>query len=211
MVTAKQATEILADAERSMRELVGIAASAGDYELVIRLTEWARQLSAIARSAEHKPTGATIVLDSGNARVPEARSQRKVRPGKRIRRRSARGQKKGNFPRFVRRNDSLVKIGWSKTDRSEYEHRAPREVAMLLASAVRKRAENGNLVRAEDVMPVLDPRDGAEIPSYQAYLCLAWLKHEGLVVPQGRKGYTVPNTGALESTVEKKWATLPVD
>jgi hypothetical protein len=49
----------------------------------------------------------------------------------------------------------------------------------------------------------------AELPSYQAYLCLAWLVVAGVLEKHGRQGYTVNAAGDLDAVVESAWQQLP--
>ncbi len=48
-----------------------------------------------------------------------------------------------------------------------------------------------------------------EIPSYQVYLTLAWLRKEGLLERRGRSGYVVMDPQQLETTTADLWSTLP--
>ena len=50
---------------------------------------------------------------------------------------------------------------------------------------------------------------GDDVPSYQAYLCLAWLVAAGLVSRHGRQGYTVAAAGDVDAAVEAAWQALP--
>ena len=54
-------------------------------------------------------------------------------------------------------------------------------------------------------MPLHD-QSGAELPSYQAYLCLAWLVAAGLLERHGRQGYTIPNAQDLDRDLDAAWA-----
>ena len=58
----------------------------------------------------------------------------------------------------------------------------------------------------DELMP-FKMRDGEEIPSYQAYLALAWFRSLGVVESRGKDGYavTVPD---LQSRVEQAWNDL---
>src|SRR3990170_3751503 len=159
MDTAKQARQVLSVAEQKLRELVGVAAAAGDYASAEQLMAWARTVGELAQ----EPTS-TDVLTAAPASSPPPSAARRPR----------RTPAKGEYPRFVRRGDYLVKIGWSKTDRKEYEHKAPRRVIDALADAIARRSNKGKIFTAEDVFPLRDPQDGSDIPGYQAYVALAW-------------------------------------
>jgi len=119
------------------------------------------------------------------------------------RRRSAR-----DYPRYAKDGERLIKFAWSKKDRAEYEHRTPRQTVQLFLEAVRKKKGTGKIFKADEIFPIKDPATKQEIPSYQAYLALGWLCHEGLVTKKGRDGYVLK---ALASTdrIASLWDALP--
>jgi hypothetical protein len=50
---------------------------------------------------------------------------------------------------------------------------------------------------------------GAEVPSYQAYLVLAWLRKENMITQHGRQGYSLPSAVNLAASVKEQWERLP--
>lgn len=120
-----------------------------------------------------------------------------------------RAPRKGLYPKFYRDGDYLVKVAWSKKERGEYQHKAPRRVAELLAAAIEKRSGNGRQFTSEDIFPLKDAQDGGEVPSYQAYAALAWFRQSGLVQPHGRRGYTVKKNGRPLELLTAAWQNLP--
>lgn len=126
---------------------------------------------------------------------------------KRKKRRKRRSRKKAGYPRFYRQGDDLVKVGYSKK-KGEYRHRVPNETLDLVIAAIDGVAKEGLLFTAEDFMPVEDKEHGGDVPSYQAYQCLAWLKHEGLVEAQGRQGYILNVSGPLDKAGRICWNGL---
>ena len=113
------------------------------------------------------------------------------------------------YPKFLRLKDELVKIGWSKREKKEYQHKAPRRVVDCLVDRLLSLGGNGNLFTTEDLLPLHDPTDGADVPSYQLYVCLAWLRHENLVHQQGRQGYRLADASALRHALATCWEHLP--
>jgi hypothetical protein len=59
----------------------------------------------------------------------------------------------------------------------------------------------------DKLLPIKDG-DGGEVPGYQAYLCLAWLRATGLVQQHGRQGYTISKKTDLAAAVEGAWEKL---
>ncbi|HNQ24913.1 MAG TPA: hypothetical protein PKK06_17685 [Phycisphaerae bacterium] len=230
MDIAKQAEGIVADAERRLQELVGAAAATRDYGLAMRLTRWAQALSAIARNGGESPAGnasaALLGLSGADSKPPlppvaevqqgTSGASRSRGPGQPARRRTAatrgresrRAPAKGEYPKFFRQGDFLVKIGWSKKAHSEYEHKAPRRVIELLAEAIGRKGGHGKLFTSEDVLPLRDPPDGGEVPGYQGYVALAWFKAAGFIKQNGRRGYTAQTTSRLPESVASRWERL---
>jgi hypothetical protein len=202
MRTAERAREVVLSAEKRLRDLVGVAASEGDYDLAQSVAGWAKLLGEIVADS---PIGArnSSVGASAIPSKPDADQARRPSPNRPSRRPS-----KKDYPRFFRSGDQLVKIGWSKKDRREYAHRAPRSVVDALATAVGQHGSNGKLFTSEDVLPLNDPGSGEEAPSYQVYVGLAWLKQEGLIDQQGRSGYRSKARGRLADAISNAWEKL---
>ena len=102
-----------------------------------------------------------------------------------------------------------MKVGWSKKKGREYEHRAPRDLAMRVASHLLMRTTADELFTTEDILPVIDPNSGHEIPAYQVYLVLGWLRASELIERHGRDGYRHPARELSEDELERIWDSLP--
>lgn len=186
MSTAK-AIKILAKCEGELRALVSTSASNGDYDAVLRITSWAKQISAFS-------SGGAIAAAE---RRPANTGQRKL-------------ANRADYPRFARRGDQLVKIGWSKREKREYEHKAPRQAAMLLAKTAADVGRDGRIFQVNALLPLLDG-DGSEIPDYQIYVVVAWWRSAGLLDQHGRQGYSIPEASRLSQAVESAWGRLAED
>lgn len=181
---------IIVRAEKALRKLLAETAANGEYDAVETLTEWARALSGC--SGAKQPTKTRMPDSISAPGVTKAQTQRKDTRG---------------YPQFYRHSNFLVKIGWSKASKSEYEHRAPITVARQLAAALVRAARTSPLIPMESVLPVTDA-DGEEVPSYQSYVCLAWFKSLGLVRQHGRKGYSLEPGRELSQRVDDAWENL---
>jgi hypothetical protein len=195
-----QRTEsLLAETERTLVGLANEAGAARDYDQAASLIELARKIKQLGeqfRGAASKVADAPNPLDelmkldsAGEIKVP-IRSHNKL----------------GQYPKFVREGDSLVKIGWSKSQRAEYEHKSPKRLLAVLRDSLT--SANGKRIMMHRVLPLKDPVTGSAFPDYQSYLCLAWLKSAGLVIQHGRQGYSLPKGIELEKSVEALWANL---
>lgn len=95
------------------------------------------------------------------------------------------------YPRFYRdRDDMLVKVGYSKSNRREYEHRAPKDVLDTVA-AVALELGSGERLFTSEALLAHKASGLAEVPPYQSYLCLAFLLHHGLLLRVGRSRYAL--------------------
>ena len=212
MGSLEKGRELLRQAERGMRDLMAEAASEGEYDAVMTLTGWASGLSQLA-AAEGVALGAATPRDATDPSKLEGREvvsqTQKAKSTASRRKKSTKTKVPSGYPKFFRRGDDLVKVGWSKRSKEEYQHTAPRHVVALVTKALATEAEKGELVSAHDLTPLHNPADEAEVPGYQVYLCLAWLRQNGLIQQKGRQGYTVPSPEHFQGRVEEKWRELP--
>jgi hypothetical protein len=216
MGTLIQAAGILRNAERGLRELIAAAAARGEYDDLPRLAEWAKQLSALlnrqqtlAGSRESTAPGISANSDEdmmvqGKQGLAATRGGR-INPG--AKGTAGRKTKKSEYPKFFREGDVLVKVGWSKGERKTYEHKAPRRVLDTLVQTLVRVGKGGQRFVMDGLLPLKDRTDNSDIPDYQAYLTLAWLRDAGLLVQHGRQGYSLPPDSNLAQEVEHLWAT----
>jgi hypothetical protein len=194
-----EALQILQQTEAELQKLIQKALTEGRYAdvaAIARLADHIAQLASQDESADYD--------DMSDGSSPEDGDE-SPRPGTKLSKRAIRRA----FPRFEREGDRLVKIAWSKRGREEYEHKAPREIVDLLIDYIKGRKGVGARFVAPDIFPMKDPKTKREIPSYQAYLALAWLCHEGVVVKHGRNGYSLKPTAAISEHVTQLWEALP--
>jgi len=201
MAIESRAATILHDTEAKLRELAAEAASAGDYAGIIKVAAWAKAVSDLVKSsgpeARAKPTTAQRVART-DAKLPGA-----------PRRTTSRTTHRKEYPRFFRRGEQLIRVAWSKRDKKEYQHKAPYSALKALAMALAEAGKEGRVFSTDEVLPIREPADGSEIPNYQSYVCIAWLKQTGLIDQHGRQGYSVPRLAEFKDAVESIWRTLP--
>ena len=242
MDTLCRAAAAIRRAEDELRGLLTEAAEAAQYEEVLVLGEWARQLRGLLSGpvTDHSNSGndmtspiteadgagggaptivpkrvgeaeAAAIVRTGNGRSPASATKRTQ-----LKQRRKGGAKTSSrtipqataYPRFLRDGNHLIKIGWSKKEKAQYEHKAPKAVLHLLLASLIAAGREGHRFTTDDVLPLREASDGAEVPSYQAYLCLAWLRSEGLIEQHGRQGYSLPNPDLLTASLEKCWERL---
>lgn len=101
-----------------------------------------------------------------------------------------------------------MKIGWSKRDERVYEHRAPREIVFLVSAAISMKVKPKGVFTMDQVLPVND-NAGNEVPSYQAYLALAWLRSIELVQRRGKEGYALTDGPLDVPKLQHLWNSIP--
>jgi hypothetical protein len=202
-----EAMDLLEGCERGLRKLVADAAGEGDYVAVEKINDLAKAISALASEGRSiaessiTPTSRTTYAASNGGQTGASTAARpagrKTRPPV------------DEYPKFFRRGDELVKVGWSKSDRREYNHRAPRSTVEAAAAAVRQVGSKGKMFNGDALLPLKDPTTGSVVPDYQAYVALAWLRHLGLVEQHGRRsGYSIVPDKQIESAITSEWAEL---
>jgi hypothetical protein len=154
-----------------------------------------------------KEVRAMAAAASAGVGAPVAAKDRTRRP------KSAKVSKPGRgpsveYPRFLRQDNQLVRIAWSKREKKEYRHKAPYTVLQALIKVMSELGKDGRVFATDDFLPIHDS-DGNEVPSYQAYVGIALLKHTSLLDQHGRQGYSIPRLGEFADTVEALWQKLP--
>ena len=193
----KKALAALRNCEIELRVALTAAAQQGDYNAVAQLTAWAQGGAGLAAEAGQLEDGA---LDGDTPTTPP------LAPATKPVSRSARTNKM-TYPRFARTEEVLVKIGWSKKAKSEYEHKAPVALAHQLTSAATKVGARGKVFSIEDLSSALA---GADVsPTYQHYVVVAWWRDAGLIDQHGRKGYSIPKIGAFVANAAQRLDALP--
>jgi hypothetical protein len=200
MDIGRQASEIISDAERRIQELVRHALQQRDYEAVQRLSAIARSIAEVG--AVEVPDAAPLMQTT--QRVPAQRSP-KVSPTV--------ATTGSHLPRFFKDGSeaNLVKLGYSKSDRRTYEHRSPRDVLDRLVGLIVEIGTQGRRFTTDQILPAAETRL-ADVPSYQVYLCLAFLVQRGIVRKIGRLGYVIDESveNDVATAVHSAWEALPV-
>lgn len=198
MNIVQRTEDLLGDTERTLVGLANEAGAARDYDQAASLIDLASKIkqlgeqfrSTASKAAAPNPLDASVELGT----AAEIKVPIKTR------------NKLGQYPKFVREGDNLIKIGWSKSQRAEYEHKSPKRLLAVLCDSLA--SANAKQIMMDKVLPLKDPVNGSPFPDYQSYLCLAWLRSAGLVIQHGRQGYSLPKGIELEKSVETLWANL---
>ena len=192
--------ETLADAEKRLLSLLAEAASQGDYDGIDFARESASTLNQLRTDLANRH--ARRVVDAVESPVPEraGASPRSRKDKGRIRGRGAAGQ----YPHFAVLEGSLVKTGWSKRDKAAYQQRVS-NVAFrdVVAALARFAIEQAGSVPTDRILDAITQTSEKPLPSYQAYIVLAFLKAEGAVRQVTRGAYAIPSD--VESLASTAW------
>jgi hypothetical protein len=193
---------IVEDAEARFRKILADSASDGHFSHIMQLAGWAQSLAQLRSEILRFDTSMTTAARQGKpetsetSSVPPSKSSRKANPI-------------ADYPKFVRNGESLIKVGWSKSQRDQYEQKAPFSALSDLVRAITAAAVRKNRFVMDAILPLKGSPDGTDIPNYQVYLCLAWLRKEGLVLQHGRKGYSVKSKADISALSRELFASLP--
>lgn len=216
----RKAADILKRCEQELQEILREAAATGDYEPLLRVAEWTRKVAVLASDAECTALTAGVSDNTRAAAIgsTDSKSRKRnistVRTTTSLAKSSTRNlqkktiRDKAAYPKFVKRRDHLIKVAWSRKEKKEYQHKVPHSTVLLFVDAIAEAGKDGRVVQMSDLLPIREP-DGSEIPSYQSYLVLAWLRSAGLVDQHGRQGYSIRCSDTLQSAVKPGWNTLP--
>ena len=216
MNIAEEANDICARAESALRVLMQKAIETGEYRHLPNLARMAEQLNALGERmtqpiAEPTPVNMPVEKASKKSKAQKRRSGKNHSRdiGKQQGKKPALQPSGHGYPKFQREDDWIIKIGWSKNLKSEYQHRAPKKVVDALVKSVLNAGANEKVFSVDELMPIADPEDGTAIPGYQVYIALAWLRTEGLLQQHGREGYSLFAPINMVETVEKRWSAIP--
>lgn len=185
---------------RELTTLTEAALADGDFDSVLRVTEVLKRVSALLDSWSASQPRAEVFCGSSEPEAVHTMSSADARLATKPRPKS-----KQPYPRFRRDGSYLVKTGWSKKSREEYEHRAPSDVVLTVADRIDEMTAKGGTVAADYVAAALSQDGVTEVPSYQLYVALAWMRVEHLLNRIGRTGYASVFPGELAARARRRW------
>ncbi|XAL98690.1 hypothetical protein OT109_14010 [Phycisphaeraceae bacterium D3-23] len=201
-------SDALSRCEADLQRVAAEAMASGDYATARAGLELAEgiadqraraglEASAIAQTLPAPSPGKPAKPAAGSKpRKTQAKTARSTSGGK-------------AYPKFAREDDKLIKIGWSKRTRTEYQHKAPRSAVDTFIAHLRKHTKADRIFKIDDLLPVPDPSNEGDLPAYQVYLVLAWLRDLGTVDKHGRDGYSAKPTALTEKSLAQAWKQLP--
>lgn len=175
--------------ETSVRELISTAAQEGDYEGVERATDIAVHLRNLKQ--QKNGTGNTNTIASEPNSKPKSQS-------------SAKSRKKTDYPYFQVKQDTLIRFGWSKKEKREYSHKIPKSAFDSVVAAISKIKMSGKGPHTADaIIELTNKITDEQVPSYQAYVVIGFLKEKGLIEQIGREGYVIVSN--FDGLIAQSW------
>lgn len=197
MNNVDQALEAASDAETQVKALIAEAAMAGDYGTLDRLVVAAKAIGEALKALGDDSISPTAPTSESTMSVAKSSAEvEKRKPRK----------KRKQYPKFVRSGNDLVKIGWSKKEKKEYQHKSPRSVLNALSGVLASGPADGTTT---EQLLATTATDGRQIPSYQIYLCIAWLRHSGVIESIGRKSYRIVIADYSTNVLDCLFSELP--
>lgn len=179
--TQQRIERALEQAEVEIRNVGADAFRAGDDKLVGQAQEIVGALKALRSNLNGRVVASS---DAPSPKVKQSRGRLKKRRSTKV--------AKSEYPKYQVRNGSLVRIGWSKKQKTEYEHKAPKETFDVTISAMAELAKTGkDPIPAERIIDRVNTL-AAGTPSYQVYVVIGLLREQGCVEQVGRDGYVIP-------------------
>lgn len=176
----KSILEILSGAEEALLEIVGQAATLGDYSGIDLARGTAGEIKRISTriSSEISKLG-NVTTDIEGSKPHQKKPDSFA--------------KQSRYPRFEINETILTKVGWSRNQKKEYIHRINRdvfdEVVLALSTA---EVDKGSPVQTKLIQKVLKNK-GSVTPSYQVYSVLGFLRSRGTIRLSARGSYIVPS------------------
>ncbi len=204
-----RAEALLGTAEAGIRKLIQQCLEQNRYAMVAVLAELADGVASVRRRTAADVDNGDSLRGTGRAWPQLGAAPRPATPEAQSGARGKlRSQLASTYPRFEREGDRLVKIGWSKKDDREYEHKAPRSAVVAVCGALAKRGKRAPTITMNALLPVADAEE-QEVPSYQVYLVVAWLRQLGVVERTGKDGYAVNAAQLAPEIIDATWSSLP--
>lgn len=210
----QEARQVITEAEQKLRKLIEEGLEDHRYDEVAVIARLAEEITLLLKnrsSITTKPhiTGGSSIKQNAINRLQTTATPSRSSAKPKSSRNSKAGSNSRKYPRFERDHDRLIKIGWSKKTKKEYEHRAPKEIVIAFVQHIVSNVGVGELFEVEQILPIHDST-GTDVPAYQVYLSLAWLRDASVINKKGRDGYVLMTSDLNESAFSALWTALPV-
>ncbi|MBA7670803.1 hypothetical protein ES703_78950 [subsurface metagenome] len=170
---------ILTKTEADLRKIIAEAAQAGDYRTV-----------DMGRAAAVSIHNLQLQISKTSGKVSEKHGHGAARTKSKV---ASRKNVKRKYPKFAVKNDTLIRIGWSKKEHCEYTHKTPRTAFDGTVKVMAALAQNGaGPFTAEQIIEQVNNMESEAVPSYQVYVVIGLLRKSNCIKQVGREGYDIP-------------------
>ncbi len=209
---------VLDSAESSLGDLVQSALRQKSYDDIGRLVEALAHLEKVRQAlnlpqSKRASIGQDMKVSKRASEVAIEKKSGSPLPDTKLKIEARRGRKQENeqsatnYPKFLKDESRLIKVGWSRKKKAEYMHRVPKEAIYIFAEHLEKNVGAQSLFEIENLFPIL-AASGEEIPGYQIYVIIAWLRTVGTIVKKGRDGYIIQKNTGLRGEINELWTNL---
>lgn len=189
----EQIIEILRKTESDLQQVIVEAAQARDY----RGVDMARTAAVNIQNLRAR------ILNPASKLEPKSTNGMSPVKRKGLPRKGTRSA----YPKFLVKNDALIRVGWSKKQRREYTHKTPRFVFDGTVKAMAALSQSGaGPFTAEQIIEQVNSIESETVPSYQIYVVIGLLRKTNCIKQIGREGYRSPE--AFVKKAEKCWRKL---
>ncbi len=170
---------LLTEIETKLQELIVETAKSGEYDISRMSSDIAKQIRQMksAFPADH------FVPASPSSPSPAVSQS----PDKRL----LVTHRKPRYPLYEIRNDILIRIGWSKTEKKEYTQKVSRPIFDRTVETIESMARSPKtIIPADKIIKQIKSSSPDPVPDYQIYLVIGCLREFKSLKQCGREGYT---------------------
>ena len=198
-----KAYRVLTEAEQALSDLIAESLREqrfGEVQAIAALAE--RVTTALHTGTIEKEPQPRVAPSPPTPPIDGVAQPRRNQP----RRRGA----KAVYPQFRRDGSDLIKLGWSRKKKKEYTHRAPSVVVAAVVEALTRQPVEEPFSMGDLLASIA--ASGTDVPAYQVYVVIGWLKSVTAVSGNGRTRYRCDHAAISPGVFDNLWQSLsPVD
>lgn len=195
-----KAYRVLTEAEQALSDLIAESLREQRFGEVQAIAALAERVTTALHTGTTKPEPQPRVPPSPPTPPTDGAAQpRRKQP----RRRGATAV----YPQFRRDGSDLIKLGWSRKKKKEYTHRAPSVVVAAVIEALTRQPAEERFSMGDLLASIAASR--TDVPAYQVYVVIGWLKSVTAVSGNGRTRYRCDRADISPGVFDSLWQSLP--
>jgi hypothetical protein len=164
----------------------------------------AKELLALAETVDSVRARVASMIETGGAKHEKHEDVVLERGEGAITSHASSRKRKSEYPKFLVREDTLVKVGLGRDRRSEYEHTVSKAEFDSIVSGI------AELLKAHRSFSADALQNTLACPAYRTYIVLALLRKVGVLDSRQRGKYTARSAESLQSDAGKAWTETAV-